>query len=153
MSYVQNNLLPGENITKQAKIHWFVYVPGALLLMIWLFLPSAPEKGPSMFFLMLALVLLTNAAIKTISTELAVTNRRVIAKHGFIARKSIELNLVKVESLAIDQSTLGRIFNYGTITVNGTGGVHTPFKFIASPLPVRKAVNEEFEKTSERTAA
>ena len=113
---------------------------------------SDPEtEAMGAFFFLLGLVFALDSFIKVKTTELAVTNRRVIAKHGFIARKAIELNLSKVESMNVDQSLFGRIFNFGKITVNGTGGIKTPFKFIAAPLNFRKAVNQEFEKENERT--
>ena len=66
------------------------------------------------------------AWIARFSTELAVTTLRVIAKFGFIRRETIELNHVKVESFTIDQSVMGRILGYGTLTINGTGGIRTP---------------------------
>jgi uncharacterized membrane protein YdbT with pleckstrin-like domain len=150
-SYVENNLLSDEVIIKKAKIHWFIYVPGVLIILLSLLFIGGPETvGLCTFMVIVGLLALLDAFIKYISTELAVTNKRLIAKHGFISRNTIELNLSKIESLNVDQDLFGRIFNYGLVTVNGTGGIKTPFKFIADPLSFRKSVNEEFEKTSAR---
>jgi uncharacterized membrane protein YdbT with pleckstrin-like domain len=66
------------------------------------------------------------AWVKRRTTELAVTNRRVIYKRGFVRRHTIEMNMDKVESVDVDQSFWGRIFNYGTIVVHGTGGSLEP---------------------------
>jgi uncharacterized membrane protein YdbT with pleckstrin-like domain len=78
--------------------------------------------------------------VKRASTELAVTNKRVIAKFGLVSRRTIELNLSKLESIRVDQSVGGRIFNYGSIVVVGTGATLEPIPFIAAPMAFRQAV-------------
>jgi uncharacterized membrane protein YdbT with pleckstrin-like domain len=124
MGYIDDNLLPGEGVVKRAVMHWAIYVPGIVLL---------PLFG-------IGLILLLAAWIESITTELAVTSMRVIAKKGLISRLTMELNLSKVESIGVDQSILGRILGYGTVTVVGTGGTREPFKTIAAPLEFRRAV-------------
>ena len=73
------------------------------------------------------------------TTELAVTNKRIIAKSGLIQRNTVEMFLEKVESIQVDQSILGRIFDFGSITVSGTGGDKSPVKNVSHPLEFRKA--------------
>ena len=79
------------------------------------------------------------------TTEFAVTNKRVIAKTGWIRRRSLELLLTKVESIGVSQPIMGRVFNYGTITVVGTGGTREPFHNIVEPMGFRKRVNAQIE--------
>jgi hypothetical protein len=55
--------------------------------------------------------------------------------------------LAKIETVGVDQSIPGRIFNYGTIIVTGTGGTQEPFKDIANPLAFRKQVQFELSAT------
>jgi len=100
-------------------------------------IPNLAALG-SILFLYGIFSLVTNFIYK-ISTELAVTNKRVIAKAGFIKRETIELNHNKVESFSVDQSILGRILNYGNLIVRGTRGVQTPIKNIDNPLAFRKS--------------
>ena len=88
----------------------------------------------------LALVVIAAALIKRSSTELAVTNRRVIAKFGSISRRTIELNLSKLESIRVDQTIAGRILGYGSIVLAGTGATLEPIAFIAAPIAFRQAV-------------
>jgi hypothetical protein len=52
------------------------------------------------------------------------------------------MNLAKVESLHVDQSLLGRILNYGDVTVVGTGASLEPLRGIASPLELRRKLGE-----------
>ena len=73
------------------------------------------------------------------TTELAVTNKRIIAKSGLIQRNTVEMFLEKVESIQVGQSILGRIFDFGSITVSGTGGDKSPVKNVSHPLEFRKA--------------
>ncbi len=90
------------------------------------------------FFILFGTVSALGAIIEVISTELAVTSKRVIAKIGFIQRHTIELNHSKVESFNVDQGILGRIFDFGKVTVNRTGGAKLPVPNIASPLDFRR---------------
>ena len=73
------------------------------------------------------------------TTELAVTNKRIIAKTGLIQRNTVEMFLEKVESIQVDQGVLGRVFDFGSITVSGTGGDKSPVKNVSQPLEFRKA--------------
>ena len=49
------------------------------------------------------------------------TDRSIVYKRGFIPRHTVEMNMDKVESVDVDQSILGRMLNYGDITIRGTG--------------------------------
>jgi uncharacterized membrane protein YdbT with pleckstrin-like domain len=100
--------------------------------------------------LALALVVIAAALIKRSSTELAVTNRRVIAKFGLISRRTIELNLSKLESIRVDQTVAGRILNYGSIVLAGTGATLEPIPFIAAPIAFRQAVQSASDDVQAR---
>lgn len=138
MSYVSSNLIDGESVQGEAKVHWFVFLIPAFTFLISFF----PDM-PFVLAVAFSLIMLAWALIIKLSTEFAVTNKRVIAKTGFIVRNTTEINLSKVESLGVKQGILGRLFGYGTLTVHGTGGVKAPFRFIASPLEIRKVLNTE----------
>jgi uncharacterized membrane protein YdbT with pleckstrin-like domain len=78
--------------------------------------------------------------IRASSSEFAITNKRVLIKVGLVRRHSLELLLQKVEGIGVDQSILGRILGYGTITVSGVGGTKEAFRMISSPLEFRRQV-------------
>jgi hypothetical protein len=69
----------------------------------------------------------------------------VVAKWGFIARSTIEQRLEKVDSVSVDQTFLGRVLNFGNVTVHGTGINATPIKMIADPLAFRRKVEQAIE--------
>jgi len=100
----------------------------------------APGSGIGVVFVIVAGGLAFGRWLAWISSEFAVTNKRVLIKVGFIRRHSLELLLQKVEGIGVDQGILGRVFDYGTIIVTGTGGTKEPFKNIAAPLEFRKQV-------------
>ncbi|MCP5245676.1 MAG: PH domain-containing protein [Burkholderiales bacterium] len=144
MGYVANNLSKNEKIIYEGKIHWFIFVPWILLLSIVLM--TYPEGNNEVdeitmmsinFFLIASIIGIVHSFFYKISTEFAITNRRIISKTGFISRKTVEFNHNKIESINVEQGILGRIFNYGSVVINGTGGVKTPVKNIAKPLKFR----------------
>lgn len=152
MGYVSGNLMPGEQVVYQAKIHWFIFVPGALLLVVGIALSSVKIQhgvGPIAggIVLLVALYSLLKALVAKISTELAVTSKRVIAKTGLVMRHTVELNHGKVESFNVDQSIFGRIFDFGTVVVNGTGGGKTPIPNIDAPLDFRRRAMETIDQS------
>ena len=120
MGYVDNNLMPSDHVVYKAVIHWIIFLPGFVVLLIGVFLVVLGVDRPGFFILaaiafVLAILMLLKAFIIKISTELAVTSKRVIAKMGFIRRYTVELNHSKVESVNVDQSVLGKLLDYGTL--------------------------------------
>lgn len=151
MSYIQKVLQPGETLVYVTRLHWLVYVRAVIFLVIAVAFAAAGYYAGGQdflnaglaaagFFLFLAVVSAIHAAIKRASTELAVTDHRVIFKRGIVSRYTIEMARSKVESVDVVQSVGGRIFNYGTILVRGTGGSLEPFRNIENPLRLRSAI-------------
>ena len=66
----------------------------------------------------------------------------VIAKFGFISRRTVEININEVESIQVDQGILGRIFNYGTLVIAGAGDPQAPIPGISEPMAFRRAFIE-----------
>jgi len=109
MGYIDDNVLSGEDIIYEAKIHWYIFVPGFVFFVIGVFLfPIDTEGGTgpvlSLIAIVIALFSVAKALILKTTTELAITSKRVIAKMGLIRRNTVELNHGKVESFNIDQS-------------------------------------------------
>lgn len=118
-SYVNNNLIKDEQVVYETKYHWKIFftLSGMLTLFIY-------------------------PALRRWSDEFVVTNRRVIVKIGIFSRHTLEMNLNKIESVNVEQSIFGRLFDFGTITVIGTGGTHEAFDNIAHPTEFRKKFQE-----------
>jgi uncharacterized membrane protein YdbT with pleckstrin-like domain len=97
----------------------------------------------------LGLIFWIMAFIRYKTTELAFTNKRVIAKFGFISRQTIELNISKVESIQVNQGILGRIFNFGTLIVSGAGNPQAPIPGISDPMSFRRAFMESQDQAAQ----
>ena len=142
-SYVQNNLIPGEQVVHETGVHPVVFLSPAAFVIGGIVFGMLGMPYPGVIFLLVGVVLFAGAWIRQWSSEFAVTNKRVIIKVGFISRRTIEINMSKVESVEIDQDIFGRLLNYGTITVIGTGGTKEPFALISDPLAFRRAVQAQ----------
>jgi uncharacterized membrane protein YdbT with pleckstrin-like domain len=152
MRYVRRVLQPGETVVYSTKLHWLVYLRAILLLIVCLLLAIAAWSQAdsqnfalalgiaAVIFALLALSSFLRAFIRRVTTELAVTNQRVIYKAGLIARHTLEMNRSKVESVDVDQTILGRVFGYGTVRVRGTGGSLEPVHDIDNPLSFRSHI-------------
>lgn len=147
MSYIDNNLLANEVIVFKGSIHWIIFLPPLIYFGFAGFIYGYFGL-PAVGFILacFATVRLCSDLIYYFTTELAVTNERVMAKFGLIRRRTFELNLARVTSLNVDQSVLGRILNYGNVYVNGMGGMNTPIPVIRDPMHFRHQVLGEVEK-------
>jgi uncharacterized membrane protein YdbT with pleckstrin-like domain len=133
-SYVESALTKGEKVIYEGKTS------------IWSLLPLILLGLLTLGIFGIGLLFWIAAAIRYFSTELAITNKRVIAKFGFISRTTIEINIQKIESIQVNQGILGRIFNFGSIIVSGAGNPQAPVPGISSPLNFRR----EFLNTQEQ---
>lgn len=151
MSYVKHILQPGENVLVIGRLHWIIYAPAIL----WFILAGACVAGAVHFkytnyywplaigvvvFFVLGLVALIRAWWHAFTVEIAVTNHRVIYKQGFINRHTDEMNIDKIESVIVDQSILGRLLDYGTISIRGTGASIEQLRLIAHAIELRNAI-------------
>lgn len=140
--YIESVIGKGEEIVYRAHVSWWGYFWSAAFGFLFLFvgLISVFQSGaPGAVTLAIGIVLLLPSVIALLTTELVITNRRVVAKWGLISRDTIEMNLSKVETLKVKQSIMGRILGFGTIVVCGTGATQSPIKGIKDPLAFRRA--------------
>src|SRR4029077_6884336 len=155
MSYVERVMQPGETLLCRSRLHWLIYLPVLPFLAIFvlgaaLYLGMQSNAGDAASAILPlglivigalgAIVAWFRAWLRRMTTELAVTDRRVIFKRGLVRRHTVEMNMDKVESVDVDQSVLGRMFNYGDVTVRGTGASIEPLRMIGDPLHFRSRV-------------
>ena len=149
--YIDEILQPGEKVLYSTNAHWIFFLPaiiGWIIAGAFLVLSGmVPAGPPALICLSLAAISAVAALYKTVTawfhrwtTETDVTNMRVVHKTGFIKRRTFEMSLDKIESVDVDQSILGRIMNYGDVTIRGVGEGFEKIKTIASPLAFRSAI-------------
>jgi uncharacterized membrane protein YdbT with pleckstrin-like domain len=149
--YIDEILQPGEKVLYSTNAHWIYYWPAIaawILAAVLLVLSRATVTDSLVLLCLSASAVVALAALYWTftawfhrwTTETDVTNFRVVHKTGFIKRQTFEMSVDKVESVDVDQSILGRIFNYGDVTVLGVGEGGKTLDMIASPLSFRNAI-------------
>jgi len=151
-SYVSEVLQPNETVRYEGSLHWIIYLPGIVLLafgiagLLGVLTLAHDAHGYRIYSTIVYVALgigalhLFSAWLKQWTTEIAVTDRRVIYKTGLVSRRTVEMNMDKVESVDVTQDIFGRIFNYGTVLIRGTGASLEPLSTIATPLALRNAI-------------
>ena len=152
MPYVDDTIMLGETVIHRTRLHWIVFLYPLLLFILACALAltiarESPTIGLS--FLAIGLLPAIKRLVEFTTSEFAITNKRVLVKVGFIARKSLEILLAKVESIRVDQSILGRLFDYGSIVISGTGGSHDLFHNISSPFVFRRAAQQQIAEAQD----
>ena len=162
MSYVEKHLIAGETVQYRTNLHWIVMLGHALAAAVleflavifliasfssWQGVEVAPPRSVMYLaaFLCFAVgaILLTIGLVKRNSTEMGLTNKRVIVKTGLVTRRTIELLLSRIESVVIEEPAMGRMLGYGTVIIRGTGGTPEVFEKIAHPLEFREQVQSQ----------
>ena len=139
--YLEQVLAADEQILETAQLHWVNYLKqwffaffGAVFFMFFLMLPDSQPV------LILAIVFLGVSLyfwLKNRTTEMVITNRRVVLKRGIISVHTSEIRNVKVETVRLHQGILGRLLGYGDLVFTGTGESHTIFSVVASPAKTK----------------
>lgn len=150
MAYYKQVLQPGETVKFVGGLHWIVYRTAILLVGLAIVLPVAlialsPSGAAAAMLASFALVLLAfisflGAWFVRATTEIVVTDRRIIHKVGWIGRRTQEMNISKVETVDVDQGVAGRVLGFGSVLIRGIGGSWEPLTRIAAPLRLRGAI-------------
>lgn len=149
--YIDDILQPGEKLLYSTNVHWIFYLPAigcwvaalALLVVTRMFIQD--------YIVLFCLAAATIAALAALylsfrawfhrwTTETDVTNLRIVHKEGFITRKTFEMSLEKVASVSVNQSILGRLLNYGDVTISSVGDKSEAIETIAAPLAFRNFI-------------
>lgn len=165
MRYISNNLLHNEKVIHETRPHWIIFsIPIVLAVfalviygylktlsgfqMVFFGMPLYRAFGLILFII--AIFLSIKSYIMYQTSEYGITDKRIIMKTGWIQRRSIEIFLEKVEAIYVDQTVTGRIFNFGTVIIVGTGGSKDPFIYMPSPLVFRKRAQQQIDNMEER---
>ena len=149
--YIEEILQPGEKVLYSTNEHWMFFLPAiaawvvvAVFLVLWRLVASDGLEWVCLALAgmagLAALYFTATAWFHRWTTETDVTNLRVVHKTGFIRRRTFEMSLDKVESVDVNQSILGRLLNYGDLTIQGVGEGTETISTITSPLAFRNAI-------------
>ena len=146
MSFGDVDFMADEHVVYSTSLHWMIFWRPAALFLIavaailfvsgsWivfgnLFVPVAALEAMSLFMLYL-------------SSEVHVTDQRVVGRAGWFSRQSLDVPLSEVEGIVVRQGALGRLFGYGTIVVSGAGGLRRRLARIREPIEFQRRLQEQ----------
>lgn len=132
MSYTNASLSGNEHVIKLTSFTWWITIKWGILS-----IPLIP------FTLGWSLVIPFISFIERYFTEYAITSQGVLVKRGIIRRKVSRISIKKIEGVELRQTILGRILNYGTIVVRGTGSDAVVFYMVGGPLGFQGLINDQ----------
>ncbi len=149
MSYVESTLRPNESLVVRGNLHWILLIPtmlwwlGSFAALWYGFQYTDTERlifhGLAAFLALGGTLVGIAALLRLWTTEYAVTSARVVAKHGWIRRTTTSLPGARIESVHVDQTVLGRMFDFGTVTIRGTGDHSERLVLLRNPIAFRNA--------------
>jgi uncharacterized membrane protein YdbT with pleckstrin-like domain len=150
MDYRSQVLQPNERVKAVGNLHWSVYLSGVLLLAladILVFIALRKDPGERHTVLVSAVIIFVVAIahialtwLRCRGTEIVVTNQRVLYKSGIVTRHTTEMNISKIETVDVVQGIGGRLLNYGTLLIHGTGETLEPLRQVMAPVTLRNAI-------------
>ena len=151
MAYYTRVLQPDENVLVVGRLHWWIYGQGVLLLVIAVAILVGTYWIPDPFWqnvawiaagvvAVLGLLFLFAAWVRRRATEIVVTDRRVIFKRGIVWRHTAEMHISQIETVEVNQGLGGRLWDYGTLLIHGTGSGIEPLAGVGSPIAIRTAI-------------
>ena len=150
MTYYTKVLRPDEAVTYVGRLHWTIY-RHAILFGILTMIVAVIGFDQDLDYRFVAVVATAVMALLTVisflrswfirmTTEIVVTDKRVIHKVGWLSRHTEEINVSKVETVDVSQGILERLLGSGTVLIRGIGGSWEPLRRVASPLELRNAI-------------
>jgi len=152
MAYYTKVLQPDETVRAVGRLHWLIFWPAAFWLAaavavacVGAFVANEEPQRTYCFYAaaamgIIALLMFVGEWLRRHATEIVVTDRRVILKRGLLSHHTVEMNVAKIETVDVRQSVWGRLLDYGTIVVRGTGAGIEPLRGVGAPVALRNAI-------------
>jgi uncharacterized membrane protein YdbT with pleckstrin-like domain len=159
MSSLEAQLLAGERMVRRSRPHWILFGGPLLVALAGVVLGAVLQITRQDYWYAgaavvgLALLLAIGPALRYLSTEFAITDKRVIARLGLLQRRSLETLLSKIEAIEVEQDLTGRLLGYGTLVIVGTGGTRESIPRIPAPLEFRRQVQSQIVALDDRRSA
>lgn len=150
MSYIDKNLLPDEQVIFRTKKSKLIFFYPLILLVFCGYATTYILSNPILEKIVLApwvvvVIFWAYVGLEYLTSEYAVTNKRVMMREGFFTRHANETRLSAISQVNVEQSLLGMLLNYGIVSLNAFGAFDS-FPMIARPFLFQKAVNEQMDK-------
>jgi len=131
MSYIEKNILQqNERIIKKVELHPLPVIKSWIfgILFCWI--------------LLIPIFIALKETIRYKTTELMVTDKKVIEKYGLFNTLCDEMALDKIENITSKQTFWGKVFGYGTLSIQGTNRNNVYFANIKNHEEIRSLINK-----------
>lgn len=175
MLYIQQSLGPSEEIIHLGEFHWmhdvkavFNIIFGIIMALMIVFggvfayykmgkIPASVNmaeavqylplwmKGFAFAMFVMGLYSFARMMTEKATTEMAITNLRIIYKQGLMTRHVGEIAVDRIEGVVVLQSFLGRLLDYGQLAVRGMGVGEVVLPPIRQPIVFRQAIQQARE--------
>ena len=151
--YINSNLAPNEFLIDETRFHWTILIQPILFITLTMIFGILLYDNIGIFalylgcgLLIIGILLFLSCLKKYLGTEMALTNYRLVIKTGFISREALDISLKQVEGVQIKQTVMGRIFNYGSLQIRGTGSGKISYSKVTDPYSFQKSINDAIHK-------
>ncbi len=142
MSYIDDNLKENERVVYRTRLHWAALLGPAMLMIIGGL--SIPSKGGSGYILFgLGLLWGTLSYISYQTSEIGITDKRLLLKVGFPLKRTYDIPLTQIAMVDTYQPSLGKFLNFGKIIIGLDGGKRGAFRMVDSPLDFRANLEKQ----------
>lgn len=150
MSYIDNNILPDETIMFRTKKSLIIFFFPIVWTIVAIFAYAYMHTSPLLSKLewipwVIAIILMGNVWLDYMTSEFAVTNKRVMMREGFFTRRANQVRLSTISQVNVNQSLLGQLFNFGVVSIN-TFGAFDSYSMISKPFQFQSMVNGQLDK-------
>jgi uncharacterized membrane protein YdbT with pleckstrin-like domain len=149
MSYIDRNLLSDERILFRVRKHYIIFFVPIVIALFSVYAANYMHNNlilAKLVFVpvLVALIVWAYVGLEYVTSEYAVTTKRVMMREGFFYRHANEVRLTTISQVKVDQSLLGQLLNYGTISINAFGAFDS-FPLISHPFEFQKQVNQQLD--------
>lgn len=150
MGYIDQNLLPEEKIIFRTRKSLIIFSYPVLWTVVCIATTGFMLKNDILIHIvwtpwLIAFVFWLSVWLSYISSDFAVTDKRIMMREGVFTRHANEIRIATISQVNINQNLWGQLFNYGTVSIN-TFGAYDAYTQIAKPFLFQKYVNAQLDK-------
>jgi uncharacterized membrane protein YdbT with pleckstrin-like domain len=149
MSYIDNNLLPGERIIFRTRKSKILFIWPLILAILSVMVSNYMMHNTILKTVVFAPWVVTGifwvySLLEYYTSEYAVTDKRVMMREGFFARHANEMRLTAISQVNVDQNLFGMMLNFGTVSINAFGAFDS-YPQISYPFDFQRSVNQQLD--------
>lgn len=152
--FMRRTLMPGEDVVCEGYFHPFYTFTALATLLFYIALGAGLQYAAERYLLFrtdmpvlgglfIGLWMFFWMLLKKWTTEIVLTNERLIYKHGFFLIQSQEVDIEQLASDNVEQSFIGRLFDYGTLHIRCIEASDYRLPPIRAPYDFRNALEQQ----------